>query len=242
MSKPQITFWCKDLKNTGKKKLTKTRWPLLIDATITVIILLVLLILLHHTPAAYHPQSGFERQVSPYLTHQLLPQFYNGLQRKEPFELIIDQKGLNEAIAAMGWPKMYDNGLIVSTPSIFFAPQKLGLMAKVNLKGFDTVVTVEMSPQFDANGLLDLNVKKVKIGALSVTYVAKKTAQKMFDEQIRFVETDNIVSLALASAMKGWPFVPGFKVDGKESKVDNVVLQNEMIRIHITPVGKATNK
>jgi transcriptional regulator of aromatic amino acid metabolism len=197
---------------------------------------------LRHTPAAYHPEAGFEKQVSPYLTHQLMPQFYNGLQRKEPFELIIDQKGLNEAITAMGWPKMYDNGLIISTPSVFFTHQKLWLMAKVNLKGFDTVVTVEISPQFDANGLLSMNVEKIKIGALSVTYIAKKMAQKMFDEHVQFVEADNISSLALASAMTGRPFEPVFKADGKKAKIDKVVLENEVLRIYITPVGKVTNK
>jgi hypothetical protein len=242
MSKPQIKFWYKDLENTRKKSFAKKHWLLLIDAAITVIILLVLLILLRHTPAAYHPEAGFEKQVSPYLTHHLMPQFYNGMQKREPFELIIDQKGLNEAIASFGWPKMYDNGLIISTPAVIFEPNRLHLMANVNLKGFDTVVTVEISPQFDANGLLSLNVEKMKIGALSVTYIAKMMAQKMFDEQIGSVEADNIASLALASALTGRPFVPDFKADGKKAKIDKVALENEVLKIHITPAGKATIK
>ena len=231
-----------DLENTGKKKLTKIRWLLLIDAAITAILLLILLILLRHTPVAYHPQAGFEKQLSPYLTHQLMPQFYNGMQKREPFELIIDQKGLNEAIASFGWPKMYANGLIISTPAVIFEPNRLQLMANVNLKGFDTVVAVKICPQFDANGLLIMNVEKMQIGALGVTYIAKMMAKKMFDEQIGSVEADNIASLALASAMTGRPFVPAFKADGKKAKIDNVILKNETLKIHITPIGKAAEE
>jgi len=218
------------------------RWLLLIDAAVSLIIVLLLIILLRHTPSDYTPEPAFDTQVSQYLTHQLMPQFYNGMQKREPFELIIDQKGLNEAIASFGWPKMYANGLIISTPAVIFEPNRLQLMANVNLKGFDTVVTVEICPQFDASGLLIMNVEKMQIGALGVTYIAKMMAKKMFDEQIGSVEADNITSLALASAMTGRPFVPAFKADGKKAKIDNVILKNETLKIHITPIGKAANK
>jgi hypothetical protein len=240
MSKPQIKFWWKDLENKQKIKSGKKRWLLLIDAAVTLIIVLVIVILLRHTPSDYTPEPSFERQVSPYLTHQLLPQFYNGLQRREPFDLIVDQKGLNEAIAAMGWPQIY-NGLIISTPVVYFAPKNLRLMAMVNMNSVDTVVTVEIIPRFDDKGLLNLEIGKVKMGALGVTYIAKKMAKKMYSERELNVESDNITALALASVLADKPFEPVFAVEGEKAKVDGVVLEKEVMKIHIIPVGKAAN-
>ena len=225
------------MEKTQKSKFGKTRWLLLIDAAISVILALVIIILLRYKPADYHPEPTFDEQVSPYLTHQLLPQFYNGIQRKEPFEMIIEQKGLNEAITALGWPQMF-NGLLISTPVISFAPQRLQLRAMVNYNGIDTVVTVEIVPWIDEQGLLNLDVKNVKMGALGVTYITKKLAKKMFNEQIQFIEPDNIASLAMASLMAEKPFEPVFAVDGERAKVDNVVLENVMLKIHIVPMRK----
>jgi hypothetical protein len=206
---------------------------------VTLIIVLLLVILLRHTPSDYVPEPAFDTQVSPYLTHQLMPQLYNGLQRKEPFEIVIDQKGLNEAIVAMGWPQIY-NGLIVSTPVVYFTPENLRLMAMVNMNSIDTVVTVEITPRFDDKGLLSLEIEKVKMGALGITYIAKKLAKKMYNEREQSVEPDNIVSLSLASVLADKPFEPVFVAEGQKAKVDSVVLEKEVIKIHIVPFEKAT--
>jgi hypothetical protein len=227
------------LEKTQKKGFGKKHWLLLIDAAVSLIIVLVIVILLHHKPADYHPEPTFDEQVSPYLTHQLLPQFYNGLQRKEPFEIVIEQKGLNEAITAIGWPQIY-NGLIISTPVVYFAPQNLRLMAMVNLNSVDTVVTVEITPRIDEKGLLSLEINKVRIGTLSVTFIAKKLAKKMFSEQNQFVVPDNIASLALASLLEDKPFAPVFKAEGKEVKVDSISIENQVLRMRIVPFNTST--
>ena len=59
-------------------------------------------------------------------------------------------------------------------------------MAMVNYNSVDMVVTVEIMPQFDDKGLLNLEVEKVKMGALGVTFIAKKLAKKMYNEQVQF--------------------------------------------------------
>ena len=241
MSKPQIKFWCKDLENKQKSKSGKKRWLLLIDAAVSLIIVLLLIILLRHSPSDYAPEPAFEKQVSPYLTHHILPEFYNGMQKRSPFELVIEQKGLNEAIASLGWPKIYGNGLIISTPVVYLAPQNLRLMAMVNMNSVEMVVTVEIAPRFEENGQLSLEVEKVKMGALGVTYIAKKLAKKMYNEQEQSIEPDNIASLALAAILADKPFDPVFAVEKERAKVDRVILEKEAARIHIVPVGKAVN-
>jgi hypothetical protein len=208
---------------------------LLVDGAAAVVIILVGVILFTHKPADYNPDSVSGKQISPYLTNRLMPQFYNGLQRGEPFELAIEQKGLNEAITVLGWPQIY-NGLIVSTPVAVFGPQLLRLMAQVNYDGIDSVITVEITPQFDSNGLLNLEVVKVKMGALSITFIAKKLAKKMFNEQIQFVEPDNIVALALASLMADKSFEPILEADGKKIKIDRIIIDKQILKIHIIPL------
>jgi hypothetical protein len=233
-------FGVKILENTTKSRFRKKHWILWVDLLVTLIILLVIIILLRHKPSDYSPQVTFEKEVSPYLTNKLLPQFYNGMQRKEPFELAVEQKGLNEAIESLGWPQMF-NGLIISTPTVAFAPQHMRLMAMVNYNNMDTVVTVEVTPQFDASGMLSLQVEKVKMGAMSITYVAKKLAKKMYNEQISFIEPDNIVSMALSSVLAEKPFKPVFDIEGKRAKIDKIMVEKQLIRIHIVPIDKAKN-
>jgi hypothetical protein len=238
MSKPQIKVLVQDLENTVKKSFAKKHWLLLIDAAITVIILLIILILLRHTPADYRPQVGFEKRISPYVTNQIIPQLYNGVQKREPFELTINQIGLNEAITSFGWPKMYGNGLIVSTPTVIFEPNNLRLMAKVNLNAIDTVVTVEISPHFDEKGMLNLNIDNVKLGNIPVTFIAKQLAKKMSEEQIQGAQADNIASSALISLLTGRQFEAIFSIDGKKAKIDNAIIVKKTIKIHIVPVDK----
>ncbi|MDO8301889.1 MAG: hypothetical protein Q7T18_01475 [Sedimentisphaerales bacterium] len=225
------------MEKTQKSKFEKTRWLLLIDGAVSLIMALVIVILLRHKPADYHPELLFDKPVSPYLTHQLLPQFYNGMQKKEPFEMIIEQKGLNEAIAAIGWPQMF-NGLLVSTPVISIAPRQLRLRAMINYNGIDTVATVEIVPRIDDKGLLHLDVENVKMGALGVTYITKKLAKKIFNEQIQYIEPDNIASLTLASLMAEKPFEPVFAVEGEKARIDYFILRKEMLEVHIVPIEK----
>jgi hypothetical protein len=80
------------------------------------------------------------------------------------------------------------------------------------------------------------------MGALGITYVAKKIAKKMFDEQGEFIEPDNIASLGLASLLADKPFEPVFEVEGEKAKVDRIILEDQSIRIHIVPIEKSAHR
>jgi hypothetical protein len=226
------------LENTPKSRFRNKRWLLLIDAALTVIILLIGLILLKYKPADYNAISASEEEISSYLVNELFPQFYNGMQREQAFEVVVEQNGINEAIGSFGWPQIH-NGLIISTPVVFFTPERLRLMAMLNYEGVDTVITVEVIPRFDSKGLLNLEIDKVKMGALGITFVTKKIAKKMFDDRAQFAEADNIASLALESLLAEKPFEPVFVFQGKKMKIDNIALENKIMKIHITPIGAA---
>jgi hypothetical protein len=110
----------KDIKSkTRKKKKFKKRYWLLIDLALAIIILYSLF----YKPARYkpyeiNPTGNNQDQVSPYLSNVLLPQLHNGAQRREPFDLVVIQKGINEAIARLQWPRE-SNGVLLSAPRVW---------------------------------------------------------------------------------------------------------------------------
>ncbi|MHC4546967.1 MAG: hypothetical protein ACYSYL_21040 [Planctomycetota bacterium] len=146
-------------------------------------------------PARYRPPDTVpagnkQDQVSPYLSNVLLPQLYNGAQRDEAFDLNVIQKGINETIERLQWPKE-SNGVLLSAPKVFFEPENIVLMGTANIKGAELVVTVVAKPSLDEKGLLHLRVKKVKIGAMNITPVARLMAKKMYAERLATVHTRN---------------------------------------------------
>ncbi|MHC4086426.1 MAG: hypothetical protein ACYSU5_14625 [Planctomycetota bacterium] len=114
----------KKLKVRKKKKFKKRYW-LLIDLALAIFILA----LLFYKPARYKPLviapvGNNQDQISPYLSNELLPQLHNGAQRQEPFDLVVIQKGINEAIARLQWPRE-SNGVLLSAPTVFFVPENI---------------------------------------------------------------------------------------------------------------------
>ena len=99
-------------KNTNskvrKKKKFKKRYWLLIDLALGALILA----LLFYKPARYKPSDTIptnnrQKEISPYLTNELLPELYNSAQRDEPFDLEIIQKGINETITRLKFPQEF---------------------------------------------------------------------------------------------------------------------------------------
>jgi hypothetical protein len=74
-------------RKTRNKRLV--RW-LFIDLIVTIIVISLLI----YRPGCYKPLDSFSQdyeqgEVSTYLTHQLAPQVYDGIQRGKPFDVII---------------------------------------------------------------------------------------------------------------------------------------------------------
>ncbi|MCX5635090.1 MAG: hypothetical protein NTW55_04525, partial [Planctomycetota bacterium] len=201
------------MKKNKKKKFKKIYW-LLIDLAIAAVILVLLL----HKPGRYMPpKPPADKQISRYLTNELLPQLYNGVQRGEPFDLTVSQDGINDAIASSKWPKESEGAKIL-TPQVFFVPDGAIVMGPVVMKGVEFVVTVELKSAFDAKGLLTLNVEQVKIGAMNITPIARIVARKMYTQQLAKtdVDTENTLAKIAASLLNSEPFEPVFKVEKKK--------------------------
>jgi hypothetical protein len=228
-----------DPKNRKKTRLKK----LIIWLFIDLIVVAVVLILLLYTPGRYRPAdiNSFDHdpeQVSPYLTHELSPQFYNGTQRGEPFDLVITQKGINEIVAGWGWPRVSE-GAMLYAPAVLFVPNSVILMGTVNIKGVDFVVTIILEPKINEDGLADLLVTDVKIGAMNITPLAKWIAKKMYAERIGtvHVNTKTIEAQIAASLLNGESFEPVFEVDKRKVRIKTITVDKEKLMVRLVPAS-----
>jgi hypothetical protein len=233
-----------NLKARQKKKFKKRYW-LLLDLALAIVILG----LLFYKPARYRlsytiQADNRQKEVSPYLTNELLPELYNNAQHDEPFDLEIFQKGINETIAQLKWPQESE-GVTLSAPTVFFVPDNIVLMGTANIKGAELVVTIVAKPTLNEKGLLNLNVQKVKIGAMNITPLAKLLAKRMYSERIASVPVDieDLRTKIAASLLNEESFEPVFNINGifedldKKLRVEKITIAQKKLTIRLVPVS-----
>ena len=221
-------------KKARRKKLI--RW-LLIDIAVAAIVFSLLL----YRPGRYNPAGSDnykQGEVSPYLTNELSPTVYNGSQRVEPFDVIITQDGLNDIIARGNWP-MESEGVLLYAPAALFIPGRLVLMGTADAKGVKFVVTIELEPKIDEEGLLNLQLAKLKVGAMNITPLAKIIAKKMYLQKISGLEIDSntIQTKIVASLLTDEPFEPVFSIDEKKVRIEKITIENEKLLAHLVPAS-----
>jgi uncharacterized protein YpmS len=221
-------------KNKKSRRYRLIRW-LLIDLAVIAIVFSLLL----YRPGRYKPvdKNNFEEgEVSPYLTNQLSPAIYNGAQQAQPYDIVITQEGLNDIIARGSWP-MNSEGVLLYAPAALFIPGKLVLMGTAQAKGVDFVVAIEIEPVINEEGLLNLNVTKIKVGAMNITPLAKIVAKKMYAQQIASVRVDTnaLQTKIVASLLNDEPFDPVFLIDGKKVRIEKITIEDEKLSAHLVP-------
>jgi len=200
-----------------KSKHRKLFYWLLVDAAVAVVVFSLLL----YRPSQYHPALSTVppdpngERVPRYISHELAPKLYNGAQSRRPFEMVVLDKNLNEALAQQTW--LQEAGVALSAPAVLFVSGHIVLMGTADVKGANFVVTVKLGPQLDEKGCLNLAVEKVKVGAMNVTPLARMMGRKMYKERLDTgpVDTDDIRTKIAASLLSGEPFDPVFLVDDK---------------------------
>jgi hypothetical protein len=230
---------------TRKKRKFKKRYWLLIDLAVAIVIFALLL----YKPARYKPPDAIlagnnQREVSPYLTNVLLPQLHNGAQRDEPFEMVVTQKGINEIIAWSQWPKESD-GVTFTAPVVYFAPDSIELEGTANWKVVDLVITVVAEPRLDEEGLLNLHVAKVKIGAMNITPVARMIAKRMYAERLSTmpIDTEDLRTQIAASLLNNEPFEPVFDIadifenEKKKLRIEKITIMQEKLVLRLVPAS-----
>jgi hypothetical protein len=235
LSKTEIQRTETDLQIRKKAKRNKLiRW-LLVDIAVAAIVFALLL----YRPGRYKPvdSGNYKRgEVSPYLTNDLSPAIYNGSQRVEPFDVIITQEGLNDIIARGNWP-LESEGVLLYAPAALFTPGRLVLMGTADAKGVEFVVTIELEPKIDEEGLLNLQLAKLKVGAMNITPLAKIIAKKMYLQRISGLEVDAqaIQTKIAASLLNDEPFEPVFSIDKRKVRIEKITIEKEKLLAHLVP-------
>jgi len=224
------------LKVRKKAKFKKKVYFILAGLAAACVLFILLLL---HRPAHFNPPEViYDKQVSLYLTHELLPHIYNNAQLGEPFDLVVIQKGINDIVARSKWPKELD-GIGVSAPEVLFVPDGIVLMGTVLVGGVEFVATVVAEATLNQEGLLNLRIAKMKIGAMNVTPVVKVLAKTIY--QRRFA-TDNIdaedwQAQIAASLLNNEPFEPVFKIEDKKVRVDKITVSQGKVTIRLSPAN-----
>ena len=222
------------MKNRKKTKFRRLYWLFI---TLAAVLLLFTLLLLHE-PGVFKPtEIADSNQVSVYLTHVLSPQLYNGVQRQQPFDLIVTEEGINDIIARSGWP-MQTGGIAFSAPTVFFVPDTIVLMGQVSAVGAEFIVTVVGKPKLNEAGLLNLRVAKVRLGAVAITPLAVMIAKKIYLQQTADSDFDaeHISAEIAASLLDGEPFEPVFEIDDKKVRISKVTVTQRKLTVHLVPV------
>jgi len=229
-----------DLKACKKTKFKKRVSFLLAGLIIVSILAIVVFALLLHRPAYYDPPDfAYSKEVSPYLTHDLLPQLNNGVQLQEPFDLIVFQRGINDVIGRSKWPRESD-GVRFSAPEVFFVPERIMLLGTVAVGEVEFVVTVVVEPAFDQDGLLNLRVGKVKIGAVNITPLARMVARRIYQRRRADddIGTEDLRAKIAASILNGEPFEPVFEVEGKKVRAEKITITQGKLTVRLVPANE----
>jgi hypothetical protein len=237
-SKTEKTETAPESKAAKKKSRLKR---LIIWLFIDSVVIAGVVILLLYRPGRYDPLSteGFKPgQVSPYLTlfHSAV---YNGAQLGKPFEVSISQEGLNDIVARADWP-MENNGVMLYAPAVVLQAGKAVLMGTANVRGMEFVVTIELQPLVDEQGLMNLKVEKLKVGAMNVTPLARLMAKKMYAEQVAGMplDKDSWRTKIVASLLNEEPFEPLFPTGDKkiDVRLDKIAVENASINFRLIPI------
>jgi hypothetical protein len=229
-----------DLQLRKKKRLKRLVCWLVIDLIVAAVIFALLL----YRPRLYQPvvfnEGSYERgEVSPYLTHELLPKIHRDAQLGKPFDLVITQEGVNEIVAWSGWPKESE-GVIFTSPEVLFIPENIVLMGTAVLKGVDFIVTIVVEPKITEQKLLSLNVVKVKIGAMNITPLAMILARRSYEQRFANIPEDiknEWEAKIVASLLTKEPFEPVFKVEDIKMHVESITIKDKQLIVRLIPAS-----
>jgi hypothetical protein len=201
--------------------------------------LTIISIFLLHKPSDYQPPQTIENgQVSKYLTHVISQDLYNGAQAGVPFDLVVTEEGIADVIARSAWPKQAGEALF-SVPEVKFLPDSIVIRGLVDIDMVELFVVVEGTSYVDEQGLLYLHVTKVKIGAVSVTTVAKMIAGAIYNSEStsRQIDRDDWRARIMTALLLDEPFEPVFEIEDAEVRIDDVKIESGKLTIHFVPVN-----
>jgi len=134
---------------------------------------------------------------------------------------------------------MESEGVLLYAPAALFVPGTVVLMGTADVKGVEFIITIELEPKIDEQGLLNLQVAKVKVGAMNITPLAKMMAKKMYLQRINAldVDTEAVQTKIVASLLTDEPFEPVFPIDDKKVRIEKITVAKEKLLLRLVPAS-----
>lgn len=194
------------------------------------------------SPRAYLPLAPDNpEEVSPYLTHKLGPDFFNQAQLYEPFELVIEQQGLNDIISRGDWPQQFGE-VVASTPMIVFENGTIYLMSRISSYGMSSMLTITARPTQDEKGRVNMNILSVRLGLLPFTSIAARLAEKAVDDAADELADYPELKPILQALISNTSFEPVFCISKQRVWVRRFSLEPGLLRLQMVPENKAVYK
>jgi len=195
----------------------------------------VVMLLLGTVPGIYQPfvrpGSG---EVSPYITHDLAPDFFTGMQEGRPFEMVFRQEGLNELLAFSVGSFPFGE-FTLSAPSVVLTPDAFVLMATAQVKNVSSVLTITAKPAIEADGRLNLNITSAKLGAIPVLGIVRGIGRQIADEYLAGAEEQAYAGV-VNGVLNNEPFEPLVSFSKYTMRVKALTLEEGKVRLLIEPV------
>jgi hypothetical protein len=240
LSRPEALYVFEDnIRGTGLKISKKRRRKLIIWFAVDIAVAVIFFTLLLYTPGRYNPpRPADNNEVSQYLTHELLADLYNNAQYDEPFEMVIEQAGINDAIARANWPVEF-NEVLFKTPQVFFVSDAIIVMEPVELEGLEFVITARVSPVLDEQGLLHLKVEAMKVGAMNLTPIARIIGQKMYEHHMTMadINTSDLRACIAGALFAKTPFRPVLRIGRRKVQIERIDIEDSRLTVGFSPAS-----
>lgn len=233
MSKREIPDKGTDLQNRKQKRLKKLICWLAIDLSVAFIIFALLL----YKPGKYNPELDESEEISSSLL-KLYSVIHDKSQLRDPFEIVITEKTLNDLINLADWP-MESEGVLLYSPAAVIDPNAIILMGTAELQSMEFIITIELRANINENGLMNIDVQKVKVGAVNVTPLAKITAQQMYKQKLAEMGDVDLYTWQaklVASILTDEPVEPLFDIDRQAIKVKKILIEKGKMTLQLFPV------
>jgi len=194
-----------------------------------------IVILFWYKPKAYKPlRPDNPEQVSLYLTHELGPEFFNQAQLDKPFDLIVEQQGLNDIISRLDWIQEL-GPLSLQQPNIIFEDHSVLLMGTLQYKGLSSVLSILAYPTLDANQQICMNIQSIRLGMIPVTALISSLCQKTFDNNRDGFKDDPEVEQIVQSIIRNEPFDPVFRISDRRVRIIHFTIKNNILKLTLLP-------
>ena len=185
-------------------------------------------------PGNYDPPLPIDsNEISLYLTNKLGPQLHNKAQYEQPFDLVVEENGVNDIIARELHSWQFD-GLTIQRIGVAFEQGGVCLMGRCGYMGLDFIATVFIKPEIDKNGNFFLGIKKVKAGRARLPFAAmiirKKIAGRLEKSASEKLFGD-VADLLLNSGT----IEPVMKVGGVKIRAEKIVTVEKKMIISFVP-------